>query len=94
MSELTRKEKMQLKFMEIAIARINTCLINIHALQSLLIRKRFFTEGELCAEIKYSKELPLTSLGKNVLNDMIKNFNINELQNITEGANKNNLRIQ
>ena len=67
MSGLSPKEKMLLKFMSSTIERINSCLINIHALQALLIKKGVFTQSELCSEVKDAEMVPTTTVGKNVL---------------------------
>jgi hypothetical protein len=76
---LSPKEKMLLKFMTATIERINKCLINIHALQSLLIKKGIFTQRELQSEIADAANLPESSVGKKVLADMMKDFDVSKL---------------
>ncbi len=78
---MTSSEKMQLRFMESAIERINLCLMHIHALESLSIKKGLFTEKELADEVNDARMLPQTSVGKKALLDMIQDFNFEKLSN-------------
>lgn len=72
---LTPKEKLLLKFMETTIERINTCLINIHAVQEILIKKGVCSLDEIKASVNDARNLPETKIGKKVLEEMIRDFN-------------------
>jgi len=76
---LSPKERMLLKFMTATVGRVNTCLINIHALQSLLIKKGVFTQKELQAEVRDATKLPTVSVGKKILVDMMRDFDVSKL---------------
>jgi len=69
--DLSPKEQMLLKFMTATIGRINTCLINIHALQALMIKKNVFTQKELQTEVRDATNLPTVTLGKKILIEMM-----------------------
>jgi hypothetical protein len=84
MSGLSPKEEMLLKFMSTTIERINSCLINIHALQTLLIKKGVFTQNELCSEVSDAEDAPRTAVGKRMLLDMVKDFNVSNLTSMLE----------
>jgi hypothetical protein len=77
--DLSPKERILLKFMTATIGRINTCLINIHALQSLLIKKGILTQKELQVEVRDATKLPTVSVGKKVLMDMVRDFDVSKL---------------
>lgn len=81
---LSPKEQMLLKFMTATIGRINTCLINIHALQALMIRKGVFTQKELQAQVKDATNLPTVTLGKKVLVEMMQEFDVSKLASMIE----------
>ena len=72
---LTSKEKLLLKFMEMTIERINTCLVNLHAVQELLIKKGVCSQDEIKAAVSDARNLPETKVGKQVLDEMIRDFN-------------------
>jgi len=82
--DLSPKEQMLFKFMTATIGRINTCLINIHALQALMIKKNVFTQKELQAEVKDAASLPTVTLGKKVLREMMQEFDVSKLASMIE----------
>lgn len=75
---LTSKEKVLLKFMEMTIGRVNTCLLNIHALQSILIDKKVITIEELRKYVNEAAQQPNLKIGRQVLNSMIGDLDATE----------------
>lgn len=92
MADMTRKEKMQIRFMENTMSRINSCLIYTYALQSLLIKKGIFNEDELRSEIEDARKLPATATGRSVLKAMIQDFKLEDHEGLPEGDEKINTK--
>jgi hypothetical protein len=68
------KNEITLKFMEVAIDRINTNSATIYAIEQALIEKGMITQNELVSKIADSKKLPEQKIGQKVLKDMIDQF--------------------
>jgi len=68
------KKDIILKFMEIAIDRINTNSATIYALGQAMLKKGVIAQDELATLIKDSKKLPEQKTGEKVLREMIEQF--------------------
>jgi hypothetical protein len=68
------KKDIILKFMEVAIDRINTNSATIYALGQAMLQKEVVTQEELVTLINDSKKLPEQKTGEKVLMEMIEQF--------------------
>lgn len=65
------EEDLLLKFMGTTISKVNTCLANIYAIETVLIEKGITSKNEMLSRIIDAKKLPQTKLGRSVLSEMI-----------------------
>jgi hypothetical protein len=63
--------KVQLKFMQVMMARVELILIHLHAVEQVLLKKGAVTEEELLSYIKEATSLPNTNLGMKTLKEML-----------------------
>lgn len=64
-----------LRFMQETIEKVNVCLAGMYTLQKLLIEKKIISEEELIAKLNDDKKKPLRDTGKNILENMVQEFN-------------------
>ena len=60
--------------MKVTIEKVNRCLSDSYALQKLLIEKDVVSEENLKIRLKDAQSLPQVITGRKVLEEMIKNF--------------------
>jgi hypothetical protein len=68
------KNEITLKFMEVAIDRINTNSATIYAIEQALIEKGVITQNELVSKIAEAKNLPEQKVGEKILKEMVEQF--------------------
>lgn len=69
---MQKNQELMLKFMESTIEKVNMCLSGIYAIEVALIEKGLITQEEMIARLKEAKNLPVTNVGKQVLEQMMK----------------------
>jgi len=63
-----------LRFMQVAIERINTNSATIYAIEQTLIEKGIVTQNELVSKIAEAKNLPEQKVGEKILKEMVEQF--------------------
>lgn len=71
MNTRSSKDNVLLKFMQLTIDNVNTCLAGQHALFKILIEKKVISEAELISYMRESKKLPDTKRGASFLKDIM-----------------------
>jgi len=69
---LTPTETILLQFMESTIKKINSCMVNIRAMQEILVEKGVVTQAQLDAKIRLVENYPDMAVGREVLMEMLK----------------------
>jgi hypothetical protein len=72
--------KLQSKFMQMAIQKINDNSAAIYAIAQILVEKKIITQKELSSKVVSAKKLPEQNIGKKVLDEMIAEYAIQSKQ--------------
>ena len=70
------RDTLLLKFMQMAIKKINDNSASIYALEKMLIESGTLDKKKLMSEIADSKKLPEQQVGKKVLSEMLADLKI------------------
>jgi|WetSurMetagenome_2_1015567.scaffolds.fasta_scaffold902822_1 hypothetical protein len=78
-SELTKKEELILKFMQVTFESLNSCHAKIYALQKVMVDKGVITPQELATLMDEAKARPKVRIGKEALDAMLKDEDISHI---------------
>jgi hypothetical protein len=70
-----KQDDLLIKFMKVAIDKINRSLANNYAIEQVLIEKGIVTQKEMIEKIHDAENLPERKVGTEVLQQMMEDFN-------------------